>query len=134
MPSVIPAGPSVPFEPKMAGGVANPNAGADPNAPDGSNVAWESAPATSHLWGWKYVDIRTSSFLRKFPGRLGAVSILTVRFRGKGGRGIAAEYQYGFADPDAGQAIVEALRASPHPHGQVLHPRVIKAGVPYTRT
>ena len=123
------------WSPSMAGGVANPGArrrGEEPAEQDGSNVPWERAPATSHIWGWKWMTLREFPFLRRFPGRLGAVNTLLVRFKNKSGN-VAAEYSYGFADETAGASIVAALRSSPHPYAEVLLPRVVTAGVPYTR-
>lgn len=123
------------WSPSMRGGVENPGArrkGEEPAEQDGSNIPWERAPATSHIWGWKWLPLRSSSFNRKFPGRLGRTNILYVRFKNKTG-GVAAEYSYGFADEATGLSIVEALRSSPHPYAEVLRPRVVTAGVPYTR-
>ena len=121
------------FTPKRPGGVANPGSPGGPSpTDDGSNVAWYATPDASHIARFKYLDIRLFPVLKKFPGRLGAVSVLYVSFKDKSG-GLTATYAYGFADPDQGQAITDAMVASPHPYGEVLHPRVIKAGVPYTR-
>lgn len=129
------------FIPKEAGGIENPGANmGDAPGSDGSNEPYTFAPATSHLYAFKYQDIRKPqySFLRKFgtvfSAKLGEnVSILTVIFRNnKGGSG--ARYAYGFSDHDLGQEIFNALASSAHPYSEVLLPRVRLAGIPYTRT
>ncbi len=122
------------FIPKMEGGVANPGSPGGPSeVSDGSNVGWYSAPTTSHVARFKYLDIRLFPFLRKFPGKLGPVSILYVTFKDEKTGGLTATYAYGFADPDRGLAIADEMVTSPHPYGEVLHPKVIKAGIDYTR-
>lgn len=119
--------PSFPF------GVPNPYAsrGDIPEA-DGSNVPWETAPATSHVWGWKYVPLAATGFFRRATLWFGeGYSHLFVRFRNKTG-GIAAEYVYGFKTREAGQAVLEKLRGSGHPYAEVVRPLLINAGVVYT--
>lgn len=123
----------VPVEP---GGVMNPGAqtkgvGIDPKDTGGGDEPWTMAPGESHIWGFRYFDIRKYPALGKFPGKLGPVSLLYVRFRGKKGVDIAAECQYGFANPDAGKAIFDAMAAAAHPYADVFLPRVRKAGIPF---
>ena len=96
-----------------------------PEVGHGGNVAWFESPGTSHVWGWKFLDARLSP-------EIGSASLLIVRFRTKSG-GPGGGGEYSFADPDAGQAISDAMIASPHPYGQILYPKVIKGGVPYRR-
>ena len=124
----------VPVEP---GGVFNPGARTKgehvaPEETGGGDVPWTEAPASSHLWGFRYYDIRKFPALRKFPGKLGARSLLYARFRGKKGKGIKTEVAYGFDDPDKGQSIFDALAASGRPYSAVLLPRVRNAGIPFT--
>lgn len=71
--------------------------------------------------------------LRRFPGALGPVSLLFVRFKDEKTGGISGEYSYGFSDPDQGQAIYDEMAASAHPYGEVLYPKVIKAKIPYLK-
>lgn len=94
------------------------------------NIAAFEAPADSHLFAWKYFDLRLYPDL---PNPLGAqVSLLYVWFRNKDGS-MGTQWVYGFVNPDEGQAISDALQASAHPYGEVLHPRVIKANLPNRR-
>jgi hypothetical protein len=116
--------------PKFTGGVVNPIATPQPSALGG--VAWFAAPSTSHIFGWKYFDIRL--FPNQPTGVLGQVSILLVRFRDKNGGASNAQYAYAMPDPDFGQRISDEMEQSAHPYGSVLYPKVIKAGFAYTRT
>lgn len=85
---------------------------------------YTAAPATSHCWGMKFFDQRL------FPQF--EFSFLIVRFRDKKTGGPTAEYAYAFDNADQGQAIFDEMVASGHPYGEVLHPKVIKTGIPYT--
>lgn len=98
---------------------------------DQSNLPWFAAPEGSHIWGWKFFDARIYANTAALSS-LGPVSLLLVRFRTKQGGPGAAGF-YGFADAAQGQAISDALEASAHPYGEILYPRVIKAGVPYRK-
>lgn len=99
---------------------------------DSSNLPWFAAPAASHIWGWKFFDARIYGNTASLTS-LGPVSLLLVRFREKSGGPSKDAYFYGFANHDAGQAISDAMERSEHPYGQVLNPRVKKAGIPYAK-
>lgn len=102
---------------------------------------WELAPATSHCWGFRYVDARGGGDESRLARRYGSLdkgygkgdSVLYVRFKDEGSGGVAAEYKYFFSDHDAGAAVFEELKAAAHPYGAVVVPRLIKGGVPYQR-
>lgn len=98
----------------------------EPRNPD--RVAWEQAPATSHLWGWRYLDIRVYD-TSQYESQVGTASVLLVRFRDPKTGGYTSEYAYGYAHGDEGGAILESLRAAAHPYSGVLLPKVIRAGV-----
>lgn len=98
---------------------------------DASNLPWFAAPSTSHIWGWRLIDARIYANTADLTS-MGPVSLLLVRFREKSG-GPGAAYFYGFSDHAEAQAVSDAMQASDHPHGAVLYPRVMKAGVPYRR-
>lgn len=117
------------FTPKRAGGLANPQAGTGqlPEEAGADLLAWTPAPATSHIWGFRYYDARDPRF-----GLAEGRSQLQVRFREKGG-GVSATYAYFFSSPEAGALIYDKLAGSAHPYGEVLHPLVIRPGAPYTR-
>lgn len=119
------------YVPSLPHGIPNPNVSG--NNPGG--LAWTPTPSSSHIWGFRYYDVRLHGFLRKFPGAIGAGrSELHVIFRDSNTNGpVSYQYTYFFADPDAGQAIADRLGQSPHPYGLVLYPDVIKGGIPYTR-
>lgn len=96
------------------------------------DVPWEDAPTTSHIARFRFSDASESSFLRRFGEESGA-SQLSVVFKDEKSGGDGPEYVYFFADATAGRALLEKLRGSPHPYGEVLYPLVIQAGVPYRR-
>jgi hypothetical protein len=98
---------------------------------DASNLPWFAAPATSHIWGWKFFDARVYANTADLTS-LGPVSLLLVRFRDKAGAPGDA-YFYGFSDAAAGQAISDAMEDSDHPYSAVFYPRVRKAGIPYAK-
>ena len=121
------------YTPSLPHGLPNPHAGDRPDEGDGG-IAWTPAPTTSHIAMFRFYDARLHKFLTKFPGAIGrGRSELHVRFRGKNGQGVVAYYAYFFDSPEAGQVIYDKLAGSGHPYGEVLHPLVIRAGVPYTR-
>lgn len=80
-----------------------------------AEIAWDAAPGTSHIHSFKLADAAEFGL---------GTSQLFVRFKGKQG-GIAGEGFY-YIEPAFGREIVEAMRASGHPYGEVLYPRVIK--------
>jgi len=97
----------------------------------GGSVPWTEAPADSHLWGFRFHDARTNSFLRRFRG---GVSLLTVRFKppeNNPGKGIS-EYEYEFANHEQGQAVFLAMANHPDP-GELVHSELRKKGVPYRK-
>lgn len=97
----------------------------------GGSVPWTKAPGDSHLWGFRFHDARAIRFLRRFRGN---VSLLTVRFKppaNNPGKGIS-EYEYEFADHEAGAAVFRAMVGHPDP-GEVVHAELIKKGVPYRK-
>lgn len=123
------------YTPSFAPGLANPNvSGALPETETGGgSVPWEAAPATSHILRWRWYDAKQHKFLTKFPGATGqGRSELHVQFKDKQG-GASSVYAYYFATPEAGATVVQKLRSSSHPYGEVLTPYVIRAGIPYTK-
>ena len=120
------------YEPLLPHGLPNPGADADPTA-DRGGVAWDAAPAGSHVWGWRYYGVDEFPFLRRFPSAVGrGRSELHVAFKdGRGGK--TNTFVYFFRSPEAGRAVLEKLRGSPHPFADVVKPLLIDAGVPYTR-
>lgn len=104
-----------------------------------SGTGWVDAPSTSHIqmmhfvYGGKPTDRmepgkpNQSKFVRLF---LKNESIITVRFRDDA-NGADAEYAYFFTDHALALSVWEDLITSPHPYGEVLYPRVIKARIPY---
>lgn len=81
-------------------------------------IPWEQPPHSSHIWGFRLYDAAEHGL---------GQSQLFVRFKTKGGAGIGAEYMY-YLGVEEGRAVFAAMRASPHPYGEVLRPRVILAG------
>jgi hypothetical protein len=81
---------------------------------------WHSAPGTSHISRFiNYINQEQEGW------------VIGVTFKiGKSG-GETREYKYYFATAEDADAIFNALKNSPHPYGEVLYPRVIKAKVPY---
>jgi hypothetical protein len=114
-------------------------------APTGDDAErWVEAPASSHCWGFRFIDARGASGESRFQRKFGSLresgrgygkgeSLVFVRFRTKDGSGIEAEYQYRFADHEAGKTVFDNLCSSPHPYADVVLPKLIKAGVPYSR-
>lgn len=102
----------------------------DVTAPDGSDgsVPWVEAPATSHLWGFRYFDAREHRFLRRF---FGGKSHLDLRFRPSGKGTAHSDYRYEFADPEEGERVFAALKASARPWSEVGRPELIGGKVPY---
>lgn len=81
---------------------------------------WLIAPRTSHISRFRFVA----------EGREGARII--VHFKGKDNVGETRAFTYYFPDFDTGYDIAQQMAASPHPHGEVLYPEVIEAGVPWS--
>jgi hypothetical protein len=113
------------------------------SAPATDTEEWTHAPSSSHISRFLYRDARTNSLTRKFgrvletpaggnPYARGA-SELRVVFRNEKSGGESAEYAYFYEDAAAGASIFDLMRGSGHPYGEVLHPLVIKGGVPYQR-
>lgn len=139
------SGPMDRWKPENPDAARTPNKGSDlegsvstsPQAESGTG--WVDAPATSHiekmhfLYGGNPDDsmetgrTNQSRFVRRF---LNNESVITVRFRPSGNSG-GAEYAYMFDDHALALDIWEDLITSPHPYGEVLYPRMRKAGVPY---
>lgn len=120
------------YTPSMPQGLANPGADSDPTA-DRGGIAWEEAPSASHVWGWRYYGTDEHAFLKKFPSAVGkGRSELHVKFKDDRGNPTHT-YVYFFSSPQSGRNILEKLRGSPRPFREVVHPFLIKAGVPYTR-
>ena len=126
------------YHPRFDWGLDNP--GATPRGTPGTeegyggDLAWTAAPESSHIWGFRYYDVRRYSFLRKFPGRISqGRSELHVVFKDEKTGGRSMPYAYYFDNPDEGQAIADEMAASPHPYGEVLYPKVIQGKVPYTK-
>lgn len=82
---------------------------------------WVYAPSTSHISRFMLVlsELKTQN------------SVLQVVFKGPEGKGEVAEYAYHFSDPRQAQSVFDAMRRSGHPYGEVLTPKVIRAGIPY---
>jgi hypothetical protein len=103
------------------------------DVPDESGeTSWESAPATSHVQGWRTAS---GGFIRKFylpfvkaPHQ--TKTVLSVRFKHKKG-GTESEYEYYFPDESVADSYVEELRNAEHP-GYVIQ-NLIRTGVPYKR-
>lgn len=94
---------------------------------------WVYAPYTSHISKMQFEDASTVYARGRGKWRfLSGESRLWVGFKPdpKTGRG-GAEYMYFFKDWALAKDVWEDLITSPHPYGEVLYPRVIKAGVPY---
>ncbi len=121
----------VPVEP---GGVFNPGARTKGEAigpaSGGGDEPWTAAPAGSHVHSFRWFPASKYPALVSFPGKLGPVSLLYVRFKDKEG-GVAAECAYGFADESQGRSVFEAMAASQHPYSEVFNLRVRKANVPF---
>lgn len=83
-----------------------------------ADVAWDAAPPTSHVYAFRLADAEEFGL---------SVSQLFVKFRDKKTGGIKGEGWY-YMEPAFAREIVEAMRASPHPYGEVLYPRVVKTG------
>ena len=79
---------------------------------------WVFGPWSSHLSRWLAYETEGEFFL-------------LVRFKRKGG-GETRTYAYRFSSAAEVASIDTAMKRSPHPFGQVLNPRVIKAGVPFS--
>lgn len=93
---------------KGAGGVSR--AGVD---------GWLIAPQGSHISRFKFIA----------EGAEGAR--LLVHFKGKDNVGETQLFTYYFPDFETGYDIAQQMANSPHPHGEVLFPEVIEAGVPW---
>ena len=131
------------YQPTLPHGIANPNQAPrgvtrDVNDTGGGNKPWEEAPSTSHIHSFQWHDTQDPTdsvgrFLRKFPGEIGqGRAELVVRFKDEKSGRVSRAYTYFFSDVAFGRAIVAELRTSPHPYGEVLYPKVIKGGIPYT--
>jgi len=111
--------------------------------PETDNDTWTTAPSTSHISRFKFVDARTNSLMRKFGRRLGrsegnpftaGASQLHVVFKGKQGVGEDSEYAYFFTDHQLGADLYERLKTSGHPYSEVLRPDVVlNKSIPYQR-
>jgi hypothetical protein len=134
------------YIPSLEHGIANPRQAPrgttrDPEDTGGGTKPWEITPAmatTSHIHSFQWHDTQDPTdsvgrFLRKFPGEIGqGRSELVVRFKEEKTGRVSRAYTYFYSNVAEGRAIVAELRVSPHPYGEVLYPKVIKAGVPYT--
>lgn len=141
-------GPSKTWDPKYPDAARLPNAGTKLEGRVGSEEQpttdfrdlqdWVSAPDTSHIDRMKIVSAGgRKSFLGRETSYIGGQADdfetkIHVTFKpnpktGKGG----GEYVYLFRDYNTALYIWSDLISSPHPYGEVLYPRVIKAGVPY---
>lgn len=116
------------YEPAHDWGLANPGGGVE----TARGIAWETAPHSSHIHSYRWLDARKRTRMADLPSKLGqGRSELHVRFKRPNG-GPTEVYVYFFVDHSQGEAIYQRLKSSPHPFGQVLHPEVIKEQVPYT--
>ena len=116
------------YEPAYDWGLANSGGGVEA----ARGIAWETAPHSSHIHSYRWLDARRRTRMGDFPSKLGqGRSELHVRFKRPNG-GPTEVYVYFFVDHSQGEAIYQRLKTSPHPFGQVLHPEVIKEQVPYT--
>lgn len=117
----------------------DPNAAVSPEqgtyqTPTTGGAAWEPAPATSHLFGWR---LQTGDFFRKFyapavSAPAGTVAVLQVSFRrSKRDPSIGPEYDYYFADPHVAEKYLTDLRTAAHP-GHVVQ-ALERAGVAYKK-
>ena len=124
------------YKPSLDFGLPNPAASDQPG--DSPGVAWEAAPASSHVHSWRYYDTRGDEgrLLRKFPGEIGrGRSELHVRFKDADGNPTPASgyYVYYFESAGAGANVLEKLRTDPHPYSGVVKPYLIDARIPYSR-
>lgn len=114
------------------------------SAPQAADENWVSAPSTSHISRFMYVDARENALQRRFGRRYGdggsdnpfaaGASQLHVVFRGKDGRGETAEYAYFFNNHAWGRDVFERMRTSGHPYSEILYPElVLNKAVPYQR-
>lgn len=86
---------------------------------DGTGVAWEQAPAGSHVDAFRHYDARKLRLFR-LQGR---PSEIHVRFND------GSEYAYYIADHDAAANIYAIMAVDAHP-GAVIH-RLLKGRYPY---
>ena len=121
------------WAPKFPDIAVSPQTGSNPQQSN-SGAAWELAPATSHVYGWK---LQAGGFYSKFyapsvaaPG--GTTAILSVGFKPNGATsGLDKEYEYYFPTEAAARVWLEQLRMAAHP-GYVVQ-GLIAARIPYKR-
>jgi len=116
------------YEPAHDWGLANPGGGVEA----ARGIAWETAPHSSHIHSFRWLDARRRARRADVLSKLGqGRSELHVRFKRPNG-GPTEVYVYFFANHAQGEAIYQRMKTSPHPFSLVLHPEVIKKQIPYT--
>ncbi len=135
-PADIAAGRSQSWTPKYPGAAVSPEQGRY-DKPQSGGAAYEHAPSSSHVYGWKMLE---GGFVSKFYGPSvgappGTIAVLTVAFkeqrRGQTTGNIGSEYEYYFADASTAAKWLEDFRTNPHP-GHVVQ-ALERAGVRYKR-
>lgn len=108
--------------------------------PQTGGTAYEFAPPTSHVYGWKF---QSGGFVKKFYGPsvsapAGTIAVLGVAFKPSPPAGdsihpnvIKSEYEYYFASVEIAENYLGKLRSTDHP-GQVVK-ELIATRVPYKR-
>ncbi len=130
MPLLPPPNPNAPrnYQPSFDFGLPRDYAGMTEY---NDTESWERAPATSHIWGWRFTDARKVGVLKFGAPEIAGRSQLQVRFRDKSGK-ITSQYTYFFANHDEGEAYLQKMRGAAHP-GHIIQ-ELIAAQIPYTRT
>lgn len=100
---------------------------ADPASHEDGGAEWVQAPASSHLWGYRFFDARKLKFLKLL---FGGESHLEIRFKPSGRQTAYTTYRYVFKDAAEGERVFERLKAAPQP-GKVVHADLIGGGVTY---
>lgn len=104
--------------------------GAEPSGADNPNQGekrsgWVTAPASSHVDGYEFIDRSESSY--------GASSVIIVRFGGPGRNNKPPQtYRYTFSRHDQAKAVWDALVGAASP-GTVIDAEIKKKNVPFVR-
>jgi hypothetical protein len=122
------------WDPSLPQGVVNPGGTGSESTDFSGSVPWTAAPETSHIYVFKYFDVRSFPALRKFPGNLGPGSLMYIQFIDRKTGKKSPTYKYLFRNPDEGQQVFDAMASSAHPYGDVFVVKIRNnPAIPYSR-